>query len=228
MEHNTGTIALVGGDEFSDGCSFDGELLKAARPEEIALLPTAAAFESPKLAIARATQYFGALGFPVRALPIYSRTDASDAELAGEVAEARFLYLTGGSPLHLRSVLKDSATLEAIKQVLRRGGTLVASSASAMVLANPMIDPRGGALTLGLGLFPGIAILPHANTWNPDRKERTLALAGHTAVIVAIDERTALIRSPGGSLRVSGEGTVTTYRDRGPAALEELNFSVAL
>ncbi len=228
MEHNTGTIALVGGGEFCEGCSFDGELLEAERPKEITVLPTAAAFESPQLAVARATEYFSGLGYPVRPVPIYSRADACDYGLAGEVAKSRLLYLTGGSPLHLRSVLKDSPTLEAIKEVIRQGGTLVASSASAMVLANPMIDPRGGALTLGLGIFPGIAVLPHANAWNRDRKERTLALAGHSAVIVAIDERTALIRGSNGELRVSGEGEVTVYRDRGPAALEELAFAVAL
>ena len=37
---------------------------------------------------------------------VVDRASAEDAGMAADVAVARFVYLTGGSPLHLRSVLK--------------------------------------------------------------------------------------------------------------------------
>ena len=57
----------------------------------------------------------------------------------------------GGSPMHLRSVLKGSAVLAALREAWRGGAVVAGSSAGAMVLTDPMVDPRGGALTVGLG-----------------------------------------------------------------------------
>ena len=63
-----------------------------------------------------------------------------------------------------------------------------------------MIDPRGGALTLGLGLIEQLAVLPHADTWSPEKAHRTFSLAAGGLRIAAIDEQTALIRDPDGDL----------------------------
>ena len=46
-----------------------------------------------------------------------------------------------------------------------------------MVLSDPMVDPRGGAFTVGLGLVPRVAVVPHVDQWSPDRLHRTLDLA---------------------------------------------------
>jgi hypothetical protein len=40
-----------------------------------------------------------------------------------------------------------------------------------------MIDPRGGAFALGLGLISGIAMIAESETWSTDRLHRTLQLA---------------------------------------------------
>src|SRR6187397_3352628 len=109
-----GVLALVGGGEFRDGCSFDRTLLDALDGDaEVLVLPTAAAFEHPERTVAAASDWFAALGAKARGLDVLNRRDALDELNAQQVAAARFIYLTGGSPMHLRSVLKDTPTWDA-------------------------------------------------------------------------------------------------------------------
>ena len=63
--------------------------------------------------------------------------------------------------MHLISVLKASAVWEALLEAWRGGCVVAGSSAGAMVLTDPMVDPRGGALTVGLGMVEQLAVIPH-------------------------------------------------------------------
>lgn len=87
------------------------------------------------------------------------------------------------------------------------------------MLCDPMVDPRGGAITLGLGLIEQMAVIPHHNTWSEDKAKRTLHIAPAGLPIAGIDERTALIRAPDGTWRAAGAGSVTVFVDGSPAAL---------
>jgi cyanophycinase len=221
-EGHPGPLALVGGAEWREGCSFDADLLAASGGTEVVVLPTAAAYEHPDRAVAWATRHFAKLGAEVLGLMVLGRSDAVDPANAAAVRAARFVYLGGGSPLHLRSVLKDSAVWQALVEAWNDGAVLAGSSAGAMVLGDPMIDPRGGALTLGLGLIEQLAVLPHADTWSAEKAHRTFSLAEGGLRIAAIDEQTALIRDPAGSWRCAGAGNVTVYVDGKPAELDAL------
>src|SRR3989337_827596 len=156
-----GTLALVGGAEWRDGCDFDRDLLAAAGAAEVLVIPTAAAYEHPARLVESAERWFSELGVAVRALPVYTRPDALEEANVGPVSDARCIYLAGGSPMHLRSVLKDSPVWDALAQAWQAGATVAGSSAGAMVLCDPLVDPRGGALTLGLGLVEQVAVIPH-------------------------------------------------------------------
>lgn len=221
-ESSPGPLALVGGAEWTDGCTFDRELWDASGQAEVLVLPTAAAYEHPQRAVDTAVQWFAAFGAPARGLMVVGRRDAEDQAMAREVAQARFVYLGGGSPLHLRSVLKDSPVWESLTGAWRSGAVLAGSSAGAMVLGDPMVDPRGGALTLGLGLVPHLAVLPHYDTWSEEKAHRTVQLATGHLRIAAVDERTALIRDPDGTWRAAGAGAVTVYVDGMVAGLDAL------
>lgn len=217
-----GPLALVGGAEWRERCSFDAGLLAASGGTEVVVLPTAAAYEHPDRAVVCAQRHFEDLGGRVRGLMVVGRRDAEDAAMAAVVREARFIYLGGGSPLHLRSVLKDSKVWQALSEAWHDGAVVAGSSAGAMALCDPMIDPRGGALTLGLGLIEQVAVLPHANTWSPEKAHRTFSLAAGGLRIAAIDEQTALIRDPDGTWTVSGAGEVRVFVDGQPAPLDAL------
>ena len=106
----SGWLALVGGAEWRDGCSFDGTLLKAAGGAEVLVLPTAAAYEHPERAVQWAQRYFEGLGAKARGLMVLNRRDAEDEANVAAIRESRFLYLSGGSPLHLRSTTLSGGT----------------------------------------------------------------------------------------------------------------------
>jgi cyanophycinase len=218
----SGPLALVGGGEFTDGCSFDAGLLAASGGTEVTVIPTAAAYEHPDRAVETAAAYFDGLGGKVRALSVLTRPDALVDEHAAAVRDARFLYLPGGSPMHLRSVLKESPLWDAIVAAWHDGAVLAGSSAGAMVLCDPMVDPRGGAFTLGLGLVAQVAVIPHHDHWSEEKAKRTLELAPKGLPIVGIDERTALIRDPDGTWRTDGVGEVVVFADGEPAGLDAL------
>ncbi|MGH9115933.1 MAG: Type 1 glutamine amidotransferase-like domain-containing protein [Acidimicrobiales bacterium] len=218
-----GHLALVGGSEWTPGCSFDAELWEASGRADVVVLPTASAYEHPERSVQVATSWFAGLGAKVRGLMVLTRADAMDREAAAAVRAARFLYLGGGSPMHLRSVLKDSPVWSALTDAWRDGAVVAGSSAGAMVLGDPMVDARGGALTLGLGLIDHLAVLPHHDTWSEEKAHRTVQLATGHLRIAAIDERTALIRDPDANWKRSGAGEVTVYVDGRPAGLGALS-----
>ncbi len=222
-EHAPGPLALVGGDPWHEGCNFDSGLLAAARAPEVTLLPTAAAYERPEHQIERATEWFQALGATVQVLDVYRRPQAMDEAIAATARDAAFLYLAGGSPMHLVSVLKRSPLWEAIAHAWRNGAVLAGAGAGADVLCDPMVDTRGGAFTVGLGLLEGLSIIPRANTWAPETIHRTVVLAAPGQVIAAVPEQTALIRDPSGAWNVEGSGEVEVYRDAKRAELSVLD-----
>lgn len=216
-------LALVGGGEWREGCTFDAELLAASGGSEVVVLPTAAAYQGPDKAVAWATRWFEGLGASVRGLDVLERNDALDETNARTVRDARFVYLSGGSPMHLRSVLKESPVWEALDAAWHDGAVVAGSSAGAMVLCDPMVDPRGGALTVGLAMVEGLAVVPHARsaTFAADHR-RTLDLVSAGLVVVGIEEETAAVRSPDGTWRAAGAGVVTVWCDGDEVALDAL------
>lgn len=218
----SGTLALVGGGEFTEGCSFDAGLVEAAGTEEVLVLPTGAAYEHPGRSVERAVSWFDRLGIRVRGLDVLARPDALDEGNAAAVRASRFTYLVGGSPMHVRSVLKDTPVWEGLVAAWRDGGVLAGSSAGAMVLCDPMVDPRGGAFTLGLGLLTGLSVIPAHDSWSEDAAHRTRRMSPADLVLAGVDERTALIRASDGTWRAEGAGEVVIFRGGEPADLSAL------
>ena len=110
------------------------------------------------------------------ALAVLARPDAFAPEHVAAVRESPFTYLVGDSPMHLRSVLKDTPLWEPSPRRWPTAAVVAASGPAAMALCDPMTDPRGGAFTLGLGLARPMAVVPGAEGWSHDRLHRTLGL----------------------------------------------------
>lgn len=218
----SGTLALVGGGEWRDGCEFDRDLLRACGADEVVILPTGAAYEHPGRLVDAAAAWFADAGAKVQPVMVLARPDASDPGNVAAVRQAQFVYLAGPSPMHLRSVLMHSPLWESLAAAWGEGATLAGTSAGAMVLCDPMVDPRGGAFTLGLGLVEQLALITHADTWSEDKRHRTLQLAPNGLPVVGIDERTALLRDPDGRWRTAGVGAVTVWVDGSERGLEAL------
>jgi cyanophycinase len=219
----SGSLALGGGGSWEPGNRLDAALVDAASSREVVVLPTAAAYEHPQTVVERARACFEPLGVEVRGLDVLHRSDALDAELAAVVEQASFVYLADGSPLHLRSVLKDSPVLDALRHAWAGGATVVGAGAGAVALCDPMVDPRGGALTVGLGLVVGVTVL--AGTDGPAAladHRRTLELADPGVCVVAVPERTAVVRGADGTWRSEGEGEVSVFLGGEEADLSRL------
>jgi len=216
----SGTLALVGGREFTEGCSFDRELVLGV--DEVLLLPAALAYENPTGAIERATEWFAAMGVTVRTLDVYRRAQAMEPESVEAASSAEFVYLTGGSPMHLRSVLKDTPLLEALVGAWQAGATVATGGEASSVLCSHMVDSRGGAFTVGLDLVTTMTIVPRYNQWSPDKWHRTVELAQPGLPVVGIDEATALIRTATGGWSVEGSGGVHVFVDGRRAELDAL------
>ncbi len=213
--HATGTLALVGGGEWTEGCTFDTSLLAASGGRDVLVLPTAAAYQHPERVVLRAAEWFEPLGAQVEGLMVVDRASAEDPGMAAVMAGARFIYLAGGSPLHLRAALKKSAVFEALRAAWSGGAVVAGAGAGAMVLTDPMVDPRGGALTLGLGLVDNLTVVPHFGDEHDDahgqKLERTVAMAPSALPVVALPARTALIRSGEGTWSSAGAGTPVVF-----------------
>lgn len=219
----TGPLALAGSAEFSEGCTFDAELLESVGATEVALLATGWAYENPGRIVSTAREWFAGLGATVREIPVYSRADAMAAENVAAIRDAKLIYLTGVSPMHMISVLKETPVLEAILETWRGGAALVGSGAGADVLCDPMVDTRGGAFTVGLGVLPKVAVIVRSEQWSPDKVRRTIDLASPEVLLVELPERTAIIADGStGGWRVSGVGPVSVHRAGRVASLDDL------
>ena len=217
----TGVLALVGGSEWTEGCTFDATLLAASGGKDVVVLPTAAAYQHPERVVLQAAEWFESLGGQVEGLMVLDRASANDPGMAAVVRGARFIYLSGGSPLHLRSVLKESAVFDGLREAWSGGAVLAGSAAGAMVLTDPMVDPRGGALTVGLGLVDQLAVIPNYGDTHEDahgqKLERTIALAPAGLPVVGIPERSALLRDGTGKWSYEGARPPVVFVDGAPA-----------
>ena len=200
-----GILALQGGGPFVANDDLDRRLIAAAGATRVIMLPTADAYEHPELLVAAAMAWGERLDVEVEALMVMRRGEAMEDGVVGVIRGARAVYLVGDQPLHLRSVLKGTPLWEAIVQVQASGGLVAATGGSAAAMCDPMVDPRGGAFTLGLGLIDGLALVTEAETWSTDRLHRTLKLAN--TPIVELPSGSALVRTAEGWERV-GEMTV--------------------
>jgi len=203
-----GTLALQGGGPFAANDDLDRRVLTSAGATRAVVLPTADAFEHPERLVAAAMTWGERLDVEVEALMVMRRGEAMDRGVAEVIHGARAVYLVGDQPLHLRSVLKGTPLWEAITGVLEDGGVVVATGGSAAAMCDPMVDPRGGAFTLGLGLVVGLALVTEAETWSAERLHRTLKLAN--TPLVELPSGAALVRTPTGWEQV---GDVTVHGD---------------
>jgi len=218
-----GPLALVGGGEWTTGCTFDADLLAAAGTSEVVVLPTGSAYEAPDALVSAARAWFTTLGAEVVDVNVLTRRDAFLPEYVEVLRSSRFTYLAGASPMHLRSVLKDTPVLDAMVAAWRDGGVLAGTAAGADVLCDPMVDTRGGAFTVGLGVVPGISVIPRFDTWSPEKVHRTIELASPGVFVVGVPMATAVVREPSGAWRATGSGRVVAYRDGVEVPLDEVS-----
>lgn len=192
----TGTIALQGGGPFTANDELDARLLRASGATKVVVLPTADAFEHPERLVASAMNWGERLDVDVEALMVMRRGEALEDGPARLLHGAKAVWLVGDQPLHLKSVLKDTPLFTALRDVIADGGVVTATGGSAAALCDPMVDPRGGAFTLGLGLVQGLALVTEAEGWSPERLHHTRKLANTAFAVLRTGD--ALLKTAAG------------------------------
>ncbi len=222
----SGIVALAGGDEFRRAYQAPDRALLVSLPPglgPIVIVPTAAAHEGPEMAIINGLRHFRGLAgaLEVKGALIVDATTANEPTLTEQLATAGMVYLTGGNPWHLAASLRGSMALEALRTVLQRGGIVAGSSAGAMALCAWM---RGRGLQgweVGLGLVPGLAVLPHHGDSPVDLSSTRGNLSDDVAVLGIPTGVNCVSQSEAGTAqeyarwRVLGSRPVTIYRASG-------------
>jgi cyanophycinase-like exopeptidase len=174
----SGPVALHGGGEFLAGdepflaALLAGAALRVgnARPIRIAIVPTAAARGRPDLAaghgVAAMERVATAEGLQVivGTVRVVDAGSAADRALAARLAEADVIHFPGGDPDLIPTIMPGSAAWAAIEMAQARGAILAGASAGAMALA-PWTWTSSGGMT-GLGVVPGLIVVPHADRDN--------------------------------------------------------------
>jgi cyanophycinase len=196
---NPGRLALVGSGEYLPVMQDIESWLLDGRPRRYVQLATAAAPEGDKVLTTwheLGGQAAARLDAEQVVVDVRSRDDAEDPSLAGLIAGAGLIYLSGGNPTHLARTLRDTRVWNAIVDEWRNGASLAGCSAGAMALGGYIPDvrhPRRGGVD-GLGIVPDLRVLPHFDRYSrmiPDFVMRPLIT--DTATVVGIDEDTALV-----------------------------------
>jgi cyanophycinase-like exopeptidase len=161
----TGLVCLQGGAEFGPACADIDRLLLERSAGPVVLVPLAvqSGFEFRTTA-ADGVRWYRELGADrVSAIPDV-RTESGGLDAARALlAEAGLVVLPGGSPGRLLELLTSTGLAAALAEVLARDGTVSGASAGAMVLCEQTIVPEPGParLAVGLGIVPGVCVLPH-------------------------------------------------------------------
>jgi cyanophycinase len=215
-----GVLALLGGASWSGPVRdvLGSSVLREREGRKAVVLPTAAAYEHPERAAGAALDALADLGFEATVLPVLRRPDAAATVHVEAVRKAAVVAIVDGSALHLRAVLKDTPVFGALLEAHRGGTALVAAGAGSGVLCDPMLDPRGGAYTVGLGLVRDITVFPHFDAAPEHLRERSTDLLPPGVVLAGVDGGAALVRDRAGGWRAAGAGAVTVYETAGGEA----------
>lgn len=220
----SGVIALVGSGEFTRAMvEVDRGLLAATGRERprVAIVPTASWPDGAVVFMRWAAQgeaHFAALGAAPVAVLIGDRASADDPLAVAGIANANLVYLSGGKPGHLLGMLRDSAAGAALREAHARGAVIAGCSAGAMVLGGHQLQVGGRrfpqlpvAWEKGLGLVPGIVVMPHYDAIPETLVAPLVFAAPDGALVVGIDEDTAVVGG-NGAWQVHGRGRVTVWR----------------
>ena len=203
----TGAVCLQGGGEFSRGCrEMDAALVRAFPGPVVVTALAGAPGREYDTAGRNGLEHYRAVGArDVRVAPD-ARADPDGAQRA--MAGAGVLVLPGGSPARLLEALQTTPVGERVHEVLDEGGLVVGSSAGAMVVSawTVLPDRPGMPVVRGLGLVPGVLVVPHwtgrradwveaARSGTP-RGTRVLGLPEESGVLLRGGTATALGQGP--------------------------------
>ena len=221
MDQKAGAIALVGSGEYSVPMQeLEKQLLhraiSAGKKNHFVQIPTASSHEGDA---SRAKwkrlgqEQSDRIGSECIYLPVHEREDAFNPEFVEQVKGAGLIYFSGGDPHRVAEVFNGSPLWNEIVAQWETGTSLAGCSAGAMAFGGTIMGIRKSHHSPGLGLLPGIEVIPHYDKmlgWLPDRVSSFMARSVTNATLLGIDENTALVHTD--AWRKFGRGNVHVLR----------------
>jgi cyanophycinase len=213
-------FALLGSGEFQPWTEeVDRWLLErtAAPDGPVLILPAASAPEGEQVFDMWADMglaHYRRLGIPAEVVPLKTRDDADNPDLAAKLKGAAMAYFSGGNPVHLSSTLGGSRFWSGLVEGVERGMAYAGCSAGISVLGelvpdSSLEDPLNpAAWHPGLSLFRDVVLAPHwdmLDTYVPGLSEFLAGLVPDGSRLLAVDEETALV-GDGSEWTVMGSG----------------------
>lgn len=214
-------LCLQGGNEFGPGCqAMDSDLLALADGGPVVVTALAGAEgREYRTAGENGVRHFRALGATDAVVAPDVREDREGALTA--LRAARLLVLPGGSPSRLLTALTSTPAGELLRELLDDGVILLGSSAGAMVVCEWTVlpdrrGPKGTAVVRGLGLVPGLVVVPH---WSGGSSRGEWLRAVDETVpsgvhVVGIPEESGLLLQDGGLTSVGSAPTALVTQGR--------------
>ncbi|MBI3789875.1 MAG: cyanophycinase [Gemmatimonadetes bacterium] len=211
-----GTLIPIGGKLSSDEILERFIGLCGGADARIAVIPTASNEPGMGAWFARAFEKLGVAR--ARSIEFRERSDCDDADWLEELAFATGFFITGGDQLKLASILGGTPAHHLMRERFHQGVSVAGTSAGAAILSRHMIargdegaSPRMGMVTLagGFGFLDGVIVDQHFR--ERDRLGRLLTAVAliPECLGLGVDENTAAIISPDGTVDVMGAGAVT-------------------
>jgi cyanophycinase len=159
-------------------------------------------------------------------LPIKTREDAGNADLAAAAARAKGIFFAGGDQVRITKALLDTPVGKAIEAAFRGGAVVGGTSAGTACQSALMITGEGDfkairanvvELTRGLGFFRGVVVDQHFVARQRLNRLLSVVLEHPDLVGVGIDEDTAAWVKPDGTFEVLGDRSVVVVDAKGAA-----------
>lgn len=221
MDQSAGAIALVGSGEYSVQMQeLETELLHRAisrgKRNTFVQIPTASSHEgdtSREKWKRLGQEQSDRIGSECIYLPIHEREDAFNPDFVDAIKGAGLIYFSGGDPHRVAEIFNGSPLWNEFVTEWKSGTSLAGCSAGAMAFGGTIMGIRKSHHSPGLGLLPGIEVIPHYDRmlgWLPDRVASFIANSVSDATLLGIDENTALVHTD--AWRKFGRGNVHVLR----------------
>ncbi len=217
-ERSLGPLALVGSGEYTPAMDVvDRHLLEQCAGRTVLLIATACAPEGLDV-MERWEQmgsaHFARLGVDASPLRIRDADDANRPEIAARIAEADFVWFSGGRAGYLAQAFHETAAWRALANANARGAVVAGASGGLGVL-NPHLaglptgqaglpasgqSAEGSALPNGLGLAAPIRAMAHFDRMEarrPDMVDQMRSRLVPGQVLIGVDEDTGCIWTSG-------------------------------
>lgn len=163
----------------------------------------------------------------VKAVFIRSKEDAMRETVVEAIRLSEGVWFTGGNQSRITERLLNTPALEAVLDVLARGGVVGGTSAGTACQGKVMLDGTGVerrvasknlGLTPGLGLLDGVILDQHFAARQRQNRLLSAIMENPGYVGLGIDEQTAVWFKPDDTIEVMGNRVVFVYDARNAEA----------